>query len=91
MSSVPSDEVGVASATISLARVCGNLIGISLINLLVHLLLGNNQITPELYDQLLVMIRYAMVLASIFVVAAVLLSASRGTVKSHIEIDNNTR
>ena len=83
MSSVPGDEVGVASATISLARVCGNLVGISLINLLVHRLLGNNQITPELYDQLLVMIRYAMILASIFVVMAVLLSGSRGTIKPH--------
>jgi EmrB/QacA subfamily drug resistance transporter len=89
MSSVPSDEVGVASATISLARVCGNLIGISLINLLVHLLLEDNQITPELYDQLLVMIRYAMVISSTVVVAAVLFSASRGTVKPHTETSNN--
>ncbi len=80
MSSVPADDVGVAAATISLSRVSGNLIGISLINLLVHLMLGDNQITAELYPILLTTIRYAVTLAMVFVFLATTLSASRGRI-----------
>lgn len=78
MSSVHRNEVGVAAATLSLARVSGNLIGISLINLLVHLILGDARIVAELYPELLSTLRYALTLASVFVVLATLLSASRG-------------
>jgi MFS family permease len=83
MSSVPQDEVGVAAATISLARVSGNLVGISLINLLVHLILGNTTITSEQYPALLSTIRYALTLASAFVVLAMMLSAARGRMATH--------
>jgi MFS family permease len=82
MSSVPHNDIGVAAATISLARVSGNLVGISLINLLVHLLLGSAQITEENYPQLLATIRYALSLAAVFVIVAMTLSASRGRVET---------
>ncbi|MEH6583348.1 MAG: MFS transporter [Halioglobus sp.] len=85
MSSVSNEEVGVAAATISLARVSGNLIGISLVNLLVHFLLGNMQITAELYPQLLKTIHYALGLSSLFVFMAALFSASRGRINSRVQ------
>ena len=82
MSSVPQGEVGVASATISLARVSGNLIGISLVNLLVHLLLGDTLISVERYPQLLQVVQYSMAIGCAFVTAAIVLSATRGRLKS---------
>ena len=83
MSSVHQDEVGVAAASTSLARVCGNLVGISLINLLVQVMMGNNQITEALYPQLLTTIRYALGLALFFVLLAVLCSSLRGKTGTH--------
>ncbi len=83
MSSIHHDDLGAASATVSLARASGNLIGISLINLLVHLMIGNTQITVEHYPQLLTTIRYALTMSAVFVIMASVLSASRGRVTSH--------
>ncbi len=78
MSAVDAREIGVASATINLARVSGNLIGISLMNMLVHLLLGEQRITAEKYAQLLATVNLALTLSLCFVSAATLLSATRG-------------
>lgn len=82
MSSVPQSEVGVASATVSLARVSGNLIGISLVNFLVHILLGDTLITSQRYPQLLQVVQYSMAIGCTFVAAAILMSATRGRLKS---------
>lgn len=82
MSAVDPQEMGVASATINLARVSGNLVGISLINLLVHLLLGNTAITPESYDQLLATVNIALSLACGFVLTAAFISAARGRIRA---------
>ena len=71
-------EVGVASATVNLARVSGNLVGISLINLLVQLLLGNSAITPDQYPQLLETVHLAMYLSLAASLLACLFSATRG-------------
>jgi len=82
MSSVPQSEVGVASATISLARVSGNLVGISLVNLFVHTLLGDALISPQRYPQLLQVVQYSMGLGWVLVAAAVFFSATRGPLTS---------
>ncbi|MEJ2445958.1 MAG: MFS transporter [Exilibacterium sp.] len=81
MSSVSPTEVGVAAATINLARVSGNLVGISLVNLLVHHYLGDRQITPDQHGSLLSMVNVALRLAFGIVVVAVLLSAWRGRIR----------
>ncbi len=78
MSAVPPQDVGLASATINLARVSGNLVGISLVNLLVHLLLGDTKITPEYYPQLLSTLHLALTVAFGFTCCAILVSAARG-------------
>lgn len=82
MSAVDPREVGVASASINLARVSGNLIGISLVNLMVHLLLGDTSITPDRYPQLLETVRLALSLSLGFVVCAAICSGSRGRIRS---------
>ena len=82
MSSVPQSEVGVASASISLARVSGNLVGISGVNLLVHILLGDTLITPERYPELLDVVKYSMAIGCACVMGAIILSASRGRTPS---------
>ena len=78
MSAVDPADMGVASATINLARVSGNLVGISIVNLLVHLQLGDAQITPDQYAQLLATVNLALSFSLCFAICAVFLSAARG-------------
>ena len=82
LSTVDNNDIGVASATINLARVIGNLIGISLINLLVHLMIGDQPINPSNFPQLLTTLNWALSISCCFVIIASLLSANRGKVGS---------
>lgn len=78
MSAVPVGEVGVASATVNLARVTGQLVGISLINLIIHLLLGDAVITEDQYEALLGIVTLSMYMGLVFAAVASVLSGSRG-------------
>ncbi len=78
MSAVPATEIGVASATVNLARVSGNLVGISLVNLLVHQLLGNQVITAAQYPALLSTVNLAMTASLCMALLASLFSVRRG-------------
>lgn len=78
MGSVKSGELGVASATMNLARTIGNLIGMSLVNLLVHIYLGEAQITEEQYPALVTTISISLRISFVCVLFACFLSAFRG-------------
>jgi MFS family permease len=78
MGAVPVGDVGVASASVNLARVSGNLVGISLVNLLVQQLLGDTVITESQYPALLTTVQWAMTVSACMTVLAALFSASRG-------------
>jgi EmrB/QacA subfamily drug resistance transporter len=78
MGSVHSSELGVASASMNLARTIGNLLGMSMVNFLVHVFLGDAQFVPEQYPALLQTINIALNLALCCVVLACFLSALRG-------------
>lgn len=78
LSTVDVNDNGVASATINLARVSGNLVGISLVNLLVQLMIGGQQINTDNYPQLLATLNWALSISCCFVIIASILSASRG-------------
>lgn len=78
MGAVHSSELGVASASMNLARTIGNLLGMSMVNFLVHVFLGDAQFVPEQYPALLHTIEIALNLALGCVVLACVLSALRG-------------
>ncbi len=83
MQSAHSTEVGVAAATLNLARVVGNLVGMSLVNLFVYWNLGsqplNETISSTLTEPLLRTFSQAMVLALVFLSCATLISLLRGS------------
>ncbi len=80
MHAARADEVGVAAATLNLARVTGNLVGMSLVNLLVYWHLGNQALDASVADSLLATFHNAINLALGFLMAATVISLLRGRV-----------
>ncbi|MEP7706038.1 MFS transporter [Paraglaciecola sp. 25GB23A] len=78
MGAVNSRELGVASASMNLARTIGNLVGMSLVNLLVHIFLGDAHITEQQYPALLHTISLSLYISVFCVVLASFFSAFRG-------------
>ena len=77
MNAAAPGEVGVAGATLSLARVIGNLVGMSLVNLFVHWHLGYQTMSPALSEPLLSTISNAIMLGLGFLFVATVLSLLR--------------
>ena len=71
-------EVGAAAASMNLARTIGNLLGMSLVNLMVHFYLGNTQFTPEQNPALIKTVEMALHMSLAFVVVACVISVLRG-------------
>ena len=78
MGAAKRHEVGAASASMSLARTIGNLLGMSLVNLMVHFYLGNAQFTPEQNPALIKTVEMALHMSLAFVVVACVISVLRG-------------
>ncbi len=78
LGSVKEQEVGVASASMNLSRTIGNLIGMSLVNLMMHYYIGDTTFTPEQNPALMSTVSLALMMSLSFVTIACLLSAVRG-------------
>jgi EmrB/QacA subfamily drug resistance transporter len=78
MSATHPNEVGVASASMNLARTIGNLIGMSLVNLMVHYYLGDAQFSSEQNPALILTVELALNMSLAFVVLACVSSWFRG-------------
>tara|TARA_R110002153_G_scaffold19073_1_gene65874 strand:+ start:33805 stop:35196 length:1392 start_codon:yes stop_codon:yes gene_type:complete len=78
MGAVQLHEVGVASATMNLARTIGNLFGMSLVNLMVHYYIGDAQLTQEQIPALIQTVDMALNMSLAFVVVACGISVFRG-------------
>ncbi|MDO3386767.1 MFS transporter [Gilvimarinus sp. SDUM040013] len=78
MQAAHPSETGVASATLNLARVSGNLVGMSLVNLLVYSLIGDRPLTGALAEPILATFLHALELSMSFVALAVIFSLLRG-------------
>lgn len=82
MGATHPDEVGVASASMNLARTIGNLIGMSLVNLMVHYYLGDAQFSPEQNPALILTVELALNMSLAFVVVACVTSWFRGRART---------
>ncbi|WP_340676747.1 MFS transporter [Paraglaciecola sp.] len=78
MSAVHSRELGVASASMNLARTIGNLLGMSLVNFLVHIYLGDAHFTQQQFPALLKTVSISLHFSFLCVVLACFFSAFRG-------------
>ena len=82
LSAVSEKDLGIATATLHLARVMGNLIGMSVVNLLINFNLGDQQIVPEHYGLLESTINTAIIFSLAYVIVGGCLSILRGGAKS---------
>lgn len=78
MGSVNEHEVGVASASMNLSRTIGNLVGMSLVNLMMHYYIGDAKLSAGQNSALMQTISLALVMSLSFVLVACVLSALRG-------------
>lgn len=77
MSSVDHNEIGVASASMNLARTLGNLLGMSLVNLMIHYFIGEVEISSLVQAELMQTVLTALKVSLVFVVSAVFFSIIR--------------
>lgn len=78
MGSVEKTELGTASAAVNLARTVGNLFGMSLMALIILVLIGEQEFTPELNSELMSTVHIWMLVAGCFATLAATLSFARG-------------
>lgn len=82
MHSAAAHEVGVAAATLNLARVMGNLVGMSLVNLFVHWHLGDSAMSSAIAEPLLLTFHQSMYLMMALLLLATVLSLLRGPTRA---------
>lgn len=82
MNSLKRSGLGMASATINLSRTLGNMIGMGVVMMIIAINIGDAQITPDTYDQLLEAIRWALALSFLCALAASWYCATRGTMRN---------
>ena len=78
MGSVKEQEVGVASASMNLSRTIGNLVGMSLVNLMIHYYIGDATFGGNTNTELMSTISLALYMSLLFVIVASIVSAVRG-------------
>ncbi len=79
MSSVDRRQYGVASATLGTMRLIGNMLSMGVATVLLTLMMGNVQITPERYDGFLACLRTGFPLFAGLCLVGIGASLSRGT------------
>ncbi len=82
MGSVPADRLSIGSALLNLARTMGNMFSMTLVVMLVNLVMGSAEITPEQYPDLLRVIKVSFALAFAYTLVAAHASYSRGNVRA---------
>ena len=78
--SVPADKLSIAAVLLNLARTMGNMVSSAIVMTLFSVTMGGAAITPELYPQLLLVIKITMVLSVCYALIAATFSYRRGTI-----------
>jgi EmrB/QacA subfamily drug resistance transporter len=82
MGATKAHELGAASASMNLARTIGNLISMSLVNLMVHYYIGDAQFSEAQNPALILTVELAVNMSLVFVVIACVISGLRGRATS---------
>lgn len=80
MSSVDRNSYGVASASVSVMRVLGQMLSMTVATIIISANIGANAITPAFYPQFLVSIHLAFLISAFLCLIGVFFSFSRGNV-----------
>jgi Arabinose efflux permease len=80
MSSIDKNFYGIASASVSVMRVLGQMVSMATATVLISIFIGKNQITPAFYSMFLQSIHYAFLISAILCLAGVFFSYTRGNV-----------
>lgn len=80
LGSVPKERLSIASALLNLSRTSGNMFSMAIIMLLMSVLLGSEQIMPERYPDLLIVVKAGFASACGYSFLAAWFSYSRGKV-----------
>ncbi|NLO97534.1 MAG: MFS transporter [Peptococcaceae bacterium] len=83
MSSVEKSNYGLASATVATMRVLGQMMSMAVATVIISLLIGKNQITPEYYPLFLKSIHISFMIFTVLCAVGIFFSYSRG--KVHLE------
>jgi MFS family permease len=78
MGAVKKQEVGVASASMNLSRTTGNMVGMSLVNLMLHYYIADTALSTEQNPALMSTISLALTMSLSFVITACVISSMRG-------------
>lgn len=81
MSSISKSDLGIASASVNLARTMGNMLGMSLVGLLIYNMIGAAEFTADQTDELTRTVHIWMYIAIGFAAASALFSCSRGRMR----------
>ncbi|KZX11627.1 MFS transporter [Methanobrevibacter filiformis] len=74
MSSVPRKFTGIASATVSTARVIGQTLSLGMLTVILAFILGSVQIIPKYYPLLIQSLQTTCIISTVFCIIAVVLS-----------------
>ncbi len=80
LSAVPKDRLSIATALLSLSRTLGNMFSMAIVVLLFNQILGDSQLSPEQYPDLLFVLQLALSLCLAYSVIAAYNSWSRGRI-----------
>lgn len=80
MSTVEKRYYGIASASVSTMRLLGQMLSMTIATLLISLLVGQNQITPEYFPMFLQSIHISFIIFTVLCTVGIFFSYSRGTV-----------
>ena len=80
LGSLKKAGLGIASAMLNLARTLGNMIGMGLATMIIAIMVGNQLIEPDNYNQLLTAIKISFGLSFCFAIVAAFYSYVRGKV-----------
>lgn len=81
MSSVDRRLYGLASGSVGTMRLLGQMLSMGMTTLIFTLLLGREQIAPELYPELVASVRVALIMFSILCIPGIYFSLTRGELR----------
>lgn len=82
LGAVPEEKMGIASALLNLARLKGQLLGTASVTLLLALLIGKIEITPDHYEAVGTALRSIIFISLIFALLATYFSFAKGSPKT---------
>jgi len=78
MSSVDNNALGVASATLATMRLTGQMFSLGIAMLLISLLVGRVQVTPEVHPQFILSLQIALAIFTALCIGGIFASMARG-------------